>query len=206
MEFKGSTAYIPLYLANNEAALAARRYGTRDAGGDSWATRLAIAWLAGKAYRFDDISGQHVTQTAAGDSILGHRGHSDGQQIDLRYADGAGGYTDALGGQNNGAAIHQLILDAKAEVVANPAQKPKLAALQAWIAANRTMLALGAAPASTRVIYIGPSFVKLALVDGRFSAAPADKIPGAGAWSKPIKVHIEAGHLSHWHISLTAHP
>lgn len=206
VEFKGSTAYIPLYLANNEAALAARRYGTRDAGGDSWATRLAIAWLAGKAYRFDDISGQHVTQTAAGDSILGHRGHSDGQQIDLRYADGAGGYTDALGGQNNGAAIHQLILDAKAEVAANPAQKPKLAALLAWIAANRAMLAQEAAPASTRVIYIGPSFVKLALVDGRFSAAPADKIPGAGAWSKPIKVHIEAGHLSHWHISLTAHP
>lgn len=206
VEFKGDTAHIPLYLANNEAALAARRYGTRDAGGDSWATRLAIAWLAGKAYRFDDISGQHVTQTAAGDSILGHRGHSDGQQIDLRYADGAGGYTDALGGQNNGAAIHQLILDAKAEVAANSAQKPKLAALLAWIAANRAMLAQEAAPASTRVIYIGPSFVKLALVDGRFSAAPADKIPGAGAWNKPIKVHIEAGHLSHWHISLTAHP
>lgn len=206
VEFKGDTAYIPLYLANNEAALAARRYGTRDAGGDSWATRLAIVWLAGKAYRFDDISGQHVTQTAAGDSILGHRGHSDGQQIDLRYADGAGGYTDALGGQNNGAAIHQLILDAKAEVAAIPAQKPKLAALLAWIAANRAMLAQEAAPASTRVIYIGPSFVKLALIDGRFSAAPADKIPGAGAWIKPIKVHIEAGHLSHWHISLTAHP
>ena len=206
VELKGDTAYIPLYLANNEAALAARRYGTRDAGGDSWATRLAIAWLAGKAYRFDDISGQHVTQTATGRSILGHSGHSDGQQIDLRYADGAGGYTDALGGQNNGAAIHQLILDAKAEVAANPAQKPKLAALQAWIAANRAMLALEAAPASTRVIYIGPSFVKLALVDGRFSAAPADKIPGAGSWIKPIKVHIEAGHLSHWHISLTAHP
>lgn len=206
VEFKGSTAYIPLYLANNEAALAARRYGTRDAGGDSWATRLAIAWLAGKAYRFDDISGQHVTQTAAGDSILGHRGHSDGQQIDLRYADGAGGYTDALGGQGNGATIHKLILDAKAEVAANPAQKPKLAALQAWIAANRAMLAQEAAPASTRVIYIGPSFVKLALVDGRFSAAPADKIPGAGAWNKPIKVHIETGHLSHWHISITAHP
>jgi len=206
VEFKGDTAYIPLYLANNEAALAARRYGTRDAGGDSWATRLAIVWLAGKAYRFDDISGQHVTQTAAGDSILGHRGHSDGQQIDLRYADGAGGYTDALGGQNNGAAIHQLILDAKAEVAANPAQKPKLASLLAWIAANRAMLAQEAAPASTRVIYIGPSFVKLALVDGRFSAAPADKIPGAGSWIKPIKVHIEAGHLSHWHISLTAHP
>ncbi|WP_402718082.1 hypothetical protein [Janthinobacterium rivuli] len=206
VEFKGDTAYTPLYLANDEAALAARRYGTRDAGGDSWATRLAIAWLAGKPYRFDDISGQHVTQTATGRSILGHSGHSDGQQIDLRYADGAGGYTDALGGQNDGAAIHQLINAAKAEVAANPAQKPKLAALLAWIAANRAMLDLEAAPASTRVIYIGPSFIKLALVDGRFSAAPTDHIPGAGTWTKPAKVHIEAGHLSHWHISITAHP
>ncbi|MGK5075367.1 hypothetical protein [Janthinobacterium sp. ZB1P44] len=206
VELKGNTAYIPLYLANNEAALAARRYGTRDAGGDSWATRLAIAWLAGNAYRFDDISGQHVTQTAAGRSILGHSGHSDGQQIDLRYADGTGGYTDALGGQGNGAAIKKLIADAKAEVVANPAQKPRLAALVAWIAANRAMLAQEALPARTRVVYIGPSFVKLALVDGRFSANAADKIPGAGAWLKPIKVHIEKGHLSHWHISLTAHP
>ena len=206
VELKGDTAYIPLYLANNEAALAARRYGTRDAGGDSWATRLAIAWLAGKAYRFDDISGQHVTQTAAGRSILGHSGHSDGQQLDLRYADGAGGYTDALGGQGNGAAIKQLIDAAKAEVAANPPQKPKLALLRAWIAANRAMLALEAAPASTRVIYIGPGFVKLALVDGRFSADAANKIPGVAAWTKPVKVHIEQGHLSHWHISITAHP
>lgn len=206
VELKGSTAYIPLYLANNEAALAARRYGSRDAGGDSWATRLAIAWLAGNAYRFDDISGQHVTQTATGRSILGHSGHSDGQQIDLRYADGAGGYSDTLGGQHNGADIQKLIDAAKAEVVSNPAQKPKLAALQAWIAANRAMLTQEASPARTRVVYIGPSFVKLALVDGRFSANPADKIPGAGAWLKPMKVHIEKGHLSHWHISLTAHP
>ena len=206
VEFKASTAYIPLYLANNDAALAARRYGARDAGGDSWATRLAIAWLAGNAYRFDDISGQHVTQTATGRSILGHSGHSDGQQIDLRYADGAGGYTDKLGGQNNGADIEKLILAAKAEVVSNPAQKPQLAALQAWIAANRAMLTQEASPARTRVVYIGPSFVKLALVNGRFSADPADKIPGAGAWLKPMKVHIEKGHLSHWHISLTAHP
>ncbi|TNC75208.1 hypothetical protein FHI69_20670 [Janthinobacterium lividum] len=68
------------------------------------------------------------------------------------------------------------------------------------------MLALEAAQASTRVIYIGPSFIKRALVDGRFSATTTDNIPGAGAWTKPAKVHIETGHLSHWHISITAHP
>ncbi|MDN2710434.1 hypothetical protein O0880_13500 [Janthinobacterium sp. SUN118] len=206
VDLKGDTAFIPLYLANNEAALAARRYGSRDAGGDSWATRLTIAWLLNKPYRFDDISGQHVTQTAAGRSILGHSGHSDGQQIDMRYADGAGGYADTLGGQGNGAGIRKLIDDAQAEVAAGQVNKPRLALLVAWITANRAMLTLEAAAADTRVIYIGHSFVKLALVDGRFANPPKGLIPGAGAWAKPAKVSIDPAHLSHWHLSLTAHP
>ncbi|WP_230538207.1 hypothetical protein [Janthinobacterium sp. FW305-129] len=206
VDFKGDTAFIPLYLANNEPALAARRYGARDAGGDSWATRLTIAWLLNKPYRFDDISGQHVTQTAAGRSILGHSGHSDGQQIDMRYADGAGGYTDTLGGAGNGASIRKLINDAQAEVAAGLPKKPRLALLVAWIAANRAMLTLEAAQGATRVIYIGHSFVKLALVDGRFANPPNARIPGVPAWAKPAKVSIDPAHLSHWHLSLTAHP
>ena len=206
---RGDTAFIPLYLAGNAPALAARRYGGRapdNAGGDSWATRLATDWLLDKPYRFGDISGQHVAQTAAGRSLLGHSGHGDGQQIDMRYADGAGGYTDSLGGAGNGAAILQLINDAQAEVAAGAPQKPKLARLVAWIAANRAMLALEAADAGTRVIYVGHSFVKLALVDGRFAAPPHARIPGVPPWAKPARVSIDPAHLGHWHISLTAHP
>lgn len=204
--FNGDTAFIPLSLAGSEAGLAGRRYGTRDAGGDSWATRQTINWLDARAYRFDDISGQHVTQTAAGRSILDHAGHSDGQQIDLRYADGQGGYSDDLGGAGDGAAIQALINAAAAEVAANTAQKPKLAALVAWIAANRALLNAEAAAANARILHVGPGFIKLALVDGKFSPVAKAAIPGVAAWNKPAKVHITAGHLSHWHLSLTAHP
>jgi hypothetical protein len=70
VSFVDETAFVPLYLANDEAALAARRYGFRDNGGDSWATQQTIGWLSERAYRFDDISGQHVTQNAQGRSIL----------------------------------------------------------------------------------------------------------------------------------------
>ena len=204
VSFDSKTAFTPLYLGNSVAALAARRYGTRDAGGDSWSTKQTLDWLGTKAYRFDDTSGMHVTQTATGRSILEHSGHSDGQQIDLRYADGAGGYSDALGGQGNGAQIQQMINAAAAEVVANPPLKPKLAILQAWIAANRALLDLEAASAGTRRIYIGPSFIKLALIDAKFSATAT--IPGFQPWTKPARVAIDAAHLSHWHLSMTAHP
>lgn len=205
--FKGGTAFTPLYLANDTAGLGgARRYGTRDAGGDSWATRAVIDWLGTKPYRFDDISGQHITQTAAGRSILDHSGHSDGQQIDMRYADGQGGYSDTLGGQGNGAGIKALFDAAAAEVAANLPQKPKLAALVAWITANRALLDAESADAGTRVIYIGPKFVKLALVDGMFSVSPAVAIPGVSAWTMPANVKIDSAHLSHWHLSKDAHP
>lgn len=206
VSFENKYAFTPLYLANNVAPLAARRYGTRDAGGDSWATKKTIDWLSNKPYRFDDIAAQHVTQTANGRSILQHSGHSDGQQIDLRYADGQGGYSDGLGGQGDGAAIQNLINAAAAEVASNMASKPKLAALRAWITANRTMLDAESANAMARVIYIGPSFIKLALIDAKFSASATNTIPGMQPWTKPARVVIDPAHLSHWHLSLKAHP
>jgi len=206
VSFNSDTAFTPLYLANNETGLGARRYGSRDVGGDSWATQKTITWLQSRAYRFDDISGMHVTQTSTGRSILGHSGHSDGQQIDLRYADGQGGYTDALGGQGDGTAIQQMFNAARQEVVTNATDKPQLARLQAWIAANRALLDAEAPAASTRVIYIGPSFIKLALVDGKFSTSPNLPIPNVPAWIKPARVQIHAAHLSHWHLSITASP
>lgn len=206
VELNGETAFTPLYLANNESGLGGRRYGSRDAGGDSWATRQTITWLHSRAYRFDDISGQHITQSANGRSILGHSGHSDGQQIDMRYADGQGGYSDALGGQGDGASIQQMFNGARHEVTTTAQQKPQLAALQAWITANRALLDAEAASNSTRVIYIGPSFIKRSLVDGAFPVSPSVQIPGVSAWTKPAKVQIDPAHLSHWHLSTDAHP
>lgn len=204
--FSGATAFTPLYLANNESGLGGRRYGTRDTGGDSWSTRQTISWLQARAYRFDDTSGQHVTQTSTGRSILDHSGHSDGQQIDMRYADGQGGYSETLGGAGNGAGIVALISAARQEVATNAAQKPTLAALQAWIAANRSNMEAEAAIPATRHIYVAMSFIKLALVDGKFSGSPTLAIPDVEAWSKPAAVQVVTGHLHHWHLSNTAHP
>lgn len=207
VNFQGTTAFTPLYLAGAQGGLSGRRYNQpSDVGGDSWATKQTIDLLTGKPYRFDDISGMHVTQTATGRSILDHSGHSDGQQIDLRYADGSGGYTDTLGGIGNGSHIQALINAAAAEVAANAANKPQLATLQAWITANRAMLDAEAALGTTRRIYIGNSFIKRALVDGKFSAAANSSIPGIQPWAKPAIVQPVNGHLHHWHLSVTAHP
>src|SRR6218665_3785 len=209
VEFDGATAFTPLYLAADVASLSGRRYGSPGAGRGPRATQRTINWLSNKPYRFDDISGKHVTQTANGRSILGHEGHSDGQQIDMRYADGRGGFGDALGGQGNGAQIKKLIDDAAAEVAGNAAQNPSLSALQAWIAANRALLDREAAHASTRVIYIGDSFIRHVLVDAKFplgAPAASTSIPGVTAWTKPKNIRAVPRHLSHWHISISAHP
>ena len=203
--FDGKSAFTPLYLAGNVAALSTRRYNApHDVGGDSWATKQTIDWLLARSYRFDDISSMHVAQTALGRSVLNHAGHSDGQQIDMRYADGQGGYTDTLGGIGTGTHIQALINAAAVEVATNAAQKPKLALLQAWIAANRTMLTTEAANA--RRVYMGDTFIKLALINGRFAESATATIPGVTTWSKPDNVFSVDGHLHHWHASLNAHP
>ncbi|MCW5284541.1 hypothetical protein D8B29_06620 [Verminephrobacter eiseniae] len=71
------------------------------------------------------------------------------------------------------------------------------------------MLDREAAHASTRVIYIGDSFIEHVLIDAKFppgASAASTTIPGVTAWTKPAKVRTEAGHLSHWHISISARP
>ncbi|AQR71957.1 hypothetical protein BZG29_14020 [Janthinobacterium sp. LM6] len=68
------------------------------------------------------------------------------------------------------------------------------------------MLTLEAGAASTRVVYIGHRFIKLALIDGCFASPPHARIPGVPVWTKPLKVSIDPSHLHHWHLSMTAHP
>ncbi|WP_265655508.1 hypothetical protein [Verminephrobacter aporrectodeae] len=215
IEFNEKKEFTPLYLAGDVTGLSNRRFGIRDTnkGGDSWSTMQTIAWLLGcYACRFNDISSQHVAQVGAEhDSILVHKGHSDGQQIDMRYADGAGGYSDALGGQNGGAHIRQLINAAKTEIVENAGLTakigtwvagPKQRELERWIDENRAILETEGKKPYTRVIFIGGSFIEQALVNGKF---PDDSdIPLVGAWTtKPRTVETTPGqHMDHWHISL----
>lgn len=211
--FGGKRAFTPLFLAADQFNIS-RRYGTRDAGGDSWAASKTVFWLQGRAYRFDDISALHSARfsvatacpsapentRAAGDSVLCHKGHSDGRQVDLRYADGSGGYADALGGLSRGASIKKMLEDAFAETaLAATAPKPNLTTAKNWIMANRAMAELEAAQA--RKIHFGPDWMKLALMDGRFPNGTA--IPGIAAWTtKPSVVGFVVHHLNHWHMSL----
>ncbi|MCW5231155.1 hypothetical protein D8B34_18165 [Verminephrobacter eiseniae] len=71
------------------------------------------------------------------------------------------------------------------------------------------MLDREAAHASTRVIYIGDSFIRHVLVDAKFplgAPAASTSIPGVTAWTKPKNIRAVPRHLSHWHISISAHP
>lgn len=201
VRFGSALDFTPLYLAGENSTLALRRYGTRDTGADSWAVADTVNWLKGKSYRFDDISGLHVPQIqlAGGwKSALGHSGHSDGRQIDMRYSDGSGGYNDALGGSDDGAQILALANAAQAEVAANAASKPNLATLKKWIADNRAMIAAEAP--SARKIYFGNGWMTLLLKDGKFPNQSV--IDGVGKWTScPSNATPESGHQSHWHIS-----
>lgn len=212
IKFGSQDKYTPLFLAGDNSSLSTRRYGIRDAGGDSWARASTINWLLSKTYRFNDITGLHAPQNpTTGRSILNHTGHSDGKQIDMRYSDGAGGYSEDLGGAGLGAKISELANKAKAEVdkinaATTPEEKEAVAKtnlvkLQDWIIANRNMITSESNSGSVRKIHIGNSFIYKILVEGKF---PSDStsILGVEAWSLPLNVSVADDHLDHWHVSL----
>jgi hypothetical protein len=208
--FGGLTSYVPLFVAGDQMDASRRYGGAIDAGLDSWATYNTIQWLLSNSFRFNDISGLHIAQTSTGRSILNHTGHSDGTQLDLRYSDGNGGYTEELGGSADGSFIKTMLNAAAAEVATSAATKPNLVKALAWIYANRTMLEIESANA--RKMHAGPSWMKLALYDGKFpngvlipgAEAAETSIAGPGTWtSKPTKLSFVEPHLHHWHMSLT---
>jgi hypothetical protein len=210
IKFGGLTSYVPLFVAGDQMDASRRYGGAVDAGLDSWATYNTIQWLLTKLYRFNDISGLHIAQTSTGRSILDHAGHSDGTQMDLRYSDGSGGYTEQLGGNADGSFIKSMLVAAAAEVAAAAATKPNLVKALAWIDANRTMLETESSAA--RKMHAGPSWMKLALYNGKFpngvlipgQDATGAPIAGPGTWtSKPTNLSFVEPHLHHWHISLT---
>jgi hypothetical protein len=211
IQHKGSPLFTPLFLAGDYFD-AGRRFSFRDTGNDSWATNGTINYLYTNLYRFNDVSALHVAQTSTGNSILKHAGHSDGTQIDLRYADGAGGFSEELGGAGEGTHIRDMLNAAAAEVKAGgTTPKPKLAQAIAWITANRALLEKEAVNA--RRIYVGLEWIEQALHHGKFpdkkTLIPAlnsdntTQQPGPGLWKdEPSNVLYEDEHLHHWHISL----
>lgn len=207
VEYGGPSSFTPLYLTSDSGQFPATRRtdGLRDIGGDSWATVAMTNWLLGNTLRFDDISAANVKQARNFRSILGHAGHSDGQQVDVRYMDDQGGYSELLGGANFGQGILELALAARTEVTTNAASKPKLASLVSWITRNRTNINAFAAQADTRMIYIGIDFIEQLLILGVFPKLPDGStlaVPGVGSWTtQSPKIKAVPGHSDHWHIS-----
>jgi hypothetical protein len=203
--------FTPLFNAG-ELFPAARRYGQelQDAGGDAWATFSTIGWLQARPFRFNDISALHIAQTATGRSVLDHAGHNNGAQIDLRYADGAGGYSEQLGGSADGSFIKKMLEDARKEVEAgSTGAKPNLLKANQWITANRQMLMSVAAEA--KKLHAGPEWMDLALRKGEFTngvkipTVTPEGVVGAalGPWANmPSKLTFIPPHSHHWHITL----
>lgn len=203
------TAFRPIYLSSETATYNANnRFGQHDeAGGDSWGTDAMLTWLQGTGMPYNDISGARVKQLAGPlyRSVLGHAGHSDGQQVDIRYWDGAGGFTAPLNGNNSGAGIQALAASALVEFNSHTNPHPNLDSLQAWVTQNRANLATYAALTTTRRIYVGRDFISTLLIDGQFPGTQT-AIPNIGAWTnRSPKIRPQDHHLDHWHISTNLH-
>jgi hypothetical protein len=204
------SSFTPIYLTNELTGYDnLRRFGSNhnEPGGDSWATFAMATWVFGEALPYNDVSAASVKQLSAPEygSVLEHAGHSDAQQVDVRYWDGAGGFTDPLSGNNLGKGILDLALAALAEVNSNANPKVSLPRLVAWITENRTKIALYANRANVRRVHIGDAHIKQLLVDGRFPGSTTF-VPGLSAqkWKQmgmPDKISWQDKHLDHWHIS-----
>jgi hypothetical protein len=196
-------AFTPLYLASERTNYqTANRFGTHsESGNDAWSTSAMFDWVFNKVLKYNDLSAANIRQTSTGRSVLDHAGHSDGQQADLRYWDGAGGFTEQLGGSESGRYISELAVASLAEQVAHTSPAPKTAQLVAWIEQNRTQLATYTALSEVRRIYVGNAFITQLLIQGRYPTSPTTAVPGIAAWTKPVKILPQPSHLDHWHVN-----
>lgn len=191
VRFGQNRNFTPLLLAEESVGSSDRRYGTGffDAGDDNWATVATIDWLTSRTYRYNDVSALHVAQLANGESVLGHSGHSDGRQIDLRYVDPEGGNADF----GTTSVINGFIDSAQSDAI-------ELQRLSSWVQNNRAAIEDEADDASR--IYVGRGRVGRALIQGRLPNG--NLIPNVGAWTtRPDQVYSAASHINHWHISLS---
>lgn len=207
-------SFTPLYLTSELANYSAtRRYGSRDAGGDSWGTKAMLDWLSGTTLVYDDLSAGHIAQTATNRSVLDHSGHSDGSQADLRYWNNLGTHTPPYNGQGNGALTGDILnLSTAAFTEFNNvslAQRPSLEILISWINNNRTNLNTYASLNSTRRAYIGDGYIASLLVNGKFAGTNinipfgSNNAGAVGVWtnrSNKIRV-LDVAHRNHWHIN-----
>lgn len=214
----GVQSFFPLYRAADIMGISdVYRYPTphpEETGGDDWATYSMAQWIALSGLRFNDISAANLRQfkatppaSACGGyavgygSVLCHSGHSDGQQVDVRYADGNGGYQSDSLSQDNAAGLNTLANAAKAEAAnASLTSRPNLDRLVRWIKDNRSIIEQYDARGEVRRVFVGKKHVAELLISGMFPGTTTP-VPTIIAWTKPSKVYPADAHLDHWHIS-----
>jgi hypothetical protein len=139
------TNFTPIYLSSEITSYDVKKRfgGHNESGGDSWGTLGMLNWLQASALPYNDISPALVKQfgpsTLYG-SFLGHKGHSDAQQADIRYWDGQGGFSEPLNGSGKGAGILAMANAAQDEIESKKNPHPNFDKLVSWIAQNRTNL------------------------------------------------------------------
>lgn len=201
--------FTPLYLASERSNYqVSNRFGTHtESGNDAWSTSAMFDWVVSHVLKYNDMSAANIKQTTDGRSVLDHSGHSDGQQADLRYWDGAGGFSDQLGGAESGSYISALAAASLAEQRAHTTPAPKTTQLVAWIDQNRTNLRTYTEMAEVRRVYVGNAFITQLLIQGKYPTSPTTAVPGIAAWAKPAKILPQPSHLDHWHVNTSlSHP
>ncbi|MDQ7990692.1 MAG: hypothetical protein REI09_13745 [Candidatus Dactylopiibacterium sp.] len=215
---KKATEFIPLFeVSQHLPALAARRYSTRDEalGLDGWGTQQLLTRLTAFDWIFNDITAQHTARTPNGNSLLGHLGHGNGRQVDVRYwdADGRQG-NGPLNGRPDSAGknpIHGLIdhvcapsrREADGSLNASAEANPRLATLVSWVVANRTALDAVMARSDVLKIHIAEngSRIHAALALGHCPGAPAARIVPTAWQEGSLKLAPARHHDDHWHVN-----
>lgn len=184
----------------------ARRYGTRDSGGDDWLSARTWDYInqhGALLTRIDDISGEHGRD-------IGHATHDVGTDIDLYHVYRFAGATSGTDNYNRMRNTLIRVLSLPAEQTADDR-----AALTGWVAETRPRFAAILSNTDAQALYysVGSAYTasgitlnrgwaQRLLVDGTVTAAGGQQFdPGLGAWGFPQdRISYNAVHNTHFHI------
>jgi hypothetical protein len=216
---RDSTAAYPLWRMPDGLL----RYGTRDAGGDNWASQFTYNWLNNRANRalvtrINDISGEHGR-------YIGHATHYQGRDIDMFHVYTFPGVRPAVAGA--GAANYAaLISDTRLAMDGDLDARRRVAA---WARQTRARFDQLLANADTRgnLIYalgsyhagrrdrqgkiitpsLGRGWARRLLESGRYTNPSGQSVDlGIGAWPNAghARMRYASDHNDHFHLSIRA--
>jgi hypothetical protein len=165
-------------------------------------------------YRFDDISGLHVARVknpsclSGTRAVLGHCGHSNGQEVDMRYYAPDGTFPVEIG-ETGGDGLKALV---EASQSGGPGSAATARLVQ-WITRNRAMIEQVNLQAATLKIHFGTALylcrplMKGIYPNGALITYAAAGMPNqaVGIWTNMPKIATSVDpHDTHWHITRLA--